>query len=168
MEPGPTGDRAARNVQELRGNITFTDLASRLAALGRHLNAESLGKIEHHDPNKRRRMDVDDLVALALALDTTPNRLLLTQEADNTDVTLAPNATVKAVDAWHWATERPFWQVESQLNPKLFPLWEQLREVHARISQVAEEADMSWAEVCEAVRVSGHYVIVKNERPPDA
>lgn len=51
-----------------------------------------------------RRIDVDDLVALAVALDTTPNRLLLPGDADDAEpVELTPEVRVSALDAWKWA-----------------------------------------------------------------
>jgi hypothetical protein len=51
------------------------------------MSAYSISKIETTD----RRIDVDDLVALAVALDTTPNRLLLPGAVSGTDdVELAP------------------------------------------------------------------------------
>lgn len=51
-----------------------------------------------------RRIDVDDLVALAMALRTTPNRLLLTASATEEDMELAPEVRVSELAAWQWAT----------------------------------------------------------------
>ncbi len=53
----------------------------------------------------QRRVDVDDLVALAVALDVSPNRLLLPVTANrNTEFALTPNADTTKAAAWSWAT----------------------------------------------------------------
>lgn len=60
-----------------------------------------VGKSETGD----RRIDVDDLVALAVALGVTPNRLLLPGSVrDDEPVELLPEVRVSAIDAWKWAT----------------------------------------------------------------
>ncbi|WP_208766958.1 helix-turn-helix domain-containing protein [Kitasatospora cineracea] len=51
-----------------------------------------------------RRVDVDDLVALALALGVSPNRLLLPDVASGAIVDLAPNYVAQPDQAWAWAT----------------------------------------------------------------
>jgi transcriptional regulator with XRE-family HTH domain len=72
-----------------------------MEALGVPIHASAVSKIEQRE----RRVDVDDLVALAVALDTTPNRLLLPGTASEADeVELTPEARVSAIDAWRWAT----------------------------------------------------------------
>ena len=60
--------------------------------------APVLSKAEQLD----RRVDVDDLVALSIALGVSPNRLLLTDKAEG-QIELAPSLTVHASDAWEWA-----------------------------------------------------------------
>lgn len=101
------GKRVAENLARLREaeHATYTDLAQWLQRLGRSLSAETLGKVEKQE----RRIDVDDLVALAVALDTTPNRLLLPATADDAKaVELTPKVSISALDAWKWATgEKP-------------------------------------------------------------
>ncbi len=56
-----------------------------------------------------RRIDIDDLVALAIALRSTPSRILLTAGAAETElVELMPEVSVSELDAWMWATgEKP-------------------------------------------------------------
>jgi len=107
IEIGAVGRRVAENLARMRGSekATYTDLSQWLDRLGRPLSAETLGKVEKQE----RRIDVDDLVALAVALDTTPNRLLLTGTADDAEpVELTPEAIVSALDAWKWAVgEQP-------------------------------------------------------------
>jgi len=59
-----------------------------------------LSRIERFE----RRVDVDDLVALAIALGTTPTRLMLPRDnSPGTDVALTSEVTVPANLAWSWA-----------------------------------------------------------------
>jgi 8-oxo-dGTP pyrophosphatase MutT (NUDIX family)/transcriptional regulator with XRE-family HTH domain len=100
---GPTGSRLAGNVRALREarRLNQPQLASRMDAVGAPIHASAISKIEQRE----RRVDVDDLIALAIALDTTPNRLLLPGHASETEpVELAPEVTLPALDAWKWAT----------------------------------------------------------------
>ncbi len=53
--------------------------------------------------NGTRVADVPELLALAVALDVTPNRLLLTADATDEPVGLTPNLSVTARCAWKWA-----------------------------------------------------------------
>ena len=71
----------AVNVRQVRGErrLTLDDVRDRLTELGRPILKTGLSKIETGE----RRVDVDDLLALALALETTPNRLLLDASADD-------------------------------------------------------------------------------------
>jgi 8-oxo-dGTP diphosphatase len=103
IEIGAVGRRVAENLARLREHrhLNYTDLSGLLVRLGRTLSAETLGKIERRE----RRIDVDDLVAFAIALDTTPNRLLLPGNASDDElVELAPEVEVSPLDAWKWAT----------------------------------------------------------------
>ena len=103
QEPGPTGLRVAANVKALREarGISVRGLAARMAELGRPLLPSGVGKIEQG----QRRVDADELVALALALDVAPNRLLLPAGAGTADgVELTPEVTIATEDAaWRWA-----------------------------------------------------------------
>lgn len=103
---GPTGARVARNLRTLRDDrkISRQKLAERMESLGRKIVPSGIEKIER----QTRRVDVDDLAALALALDVTPNALLLPPSADDTETHLTPNSSAPAVAIWRWATgERP-------------------------------------------------------------
>jgi hypothetical protein len=97
---GPAGQRLLRNVKKLRGRMTYTELSARLADLGRPIATLGLSRLERGT----RRVDADDLVALAIALGTTPNRLLLATDAGSEPMPLTPAVTVSARDAWLWAT----------------------------------------------------------------
>lgn len=70
---GSVGQRLAKEVARLRGRTTVRELSARLSKLGRPILPSGITKIEQGS----RRVDVDDLVALAVALKVTPTRLLL-------------------------------------------------------------------------------------------
>jgi len=97
-------ERVARNVAELRAErgLSVRQLAARLGeVVGYSLAPSAVSKIE----NGERRVDADDLVALAVALGVTPNRLLLDREAsDRHPVQLTPGLAFSQDDAWRWAT----------------------------------------------------------------
>jgi transcriptional regulator with XRE-family HTH domain len=102
IQPGPTGQRVQANLSELRDlrRISLRALADRLERLGHPVLASGLSKIELGD----RRADVDDLMALAIALDVAPNRLLLTGKASDEKISLTPEAEANQRTAWRWAT----------------------------------------------------------------
>lgn len=70
---GPVGRQVAANVKTLRGRIPVRELSARLEQLGRPILPSGITKIEQG----ARRVDVDDLAALAEAFDVSPYRLLL-------------------------------------------------------------------------------------------
>jgi transcriptional regulator with XRE-family HTH domain len=108
-EPGPTARRVAEALRRIRRGqeVTTAELSRRLAALGQPVPDTSITKTEAGT----RRVDVDDLPALALALGVTPNTLLLPEVSylGNTDAhLLTPAASGTAEQLWQWAQgERP-------------------------------------------------------------
>jgi transcriptional regulator with XRE-family HTH domain len=70
---GPTGETVRENVIRLRGGMQYKELAERLVAIGRPIPALGLRRIEAGE----RRVDADDLVALAVAFGVSPLTLLL-------------------------------------------------------------------------------------------
>jgi len=101
-EIGPVGQRVAQNIKGLREarGLNQTELAAAVKRLGRPVTRSAVSKTEE----AKRRIDVDDLVAFALALRATPNRLLLPKTADGEksyDVT--PDYQVSELAAWLWA-----------------------------------------------------------------
>lgn len=109
-EQGPSSERVAAAVLRIRRErgLSYAELARRLATLGHPILDTGLMKIE----KGHRRVDVDDLMALAVALDVTPNLLLLPQadfKNPRETVALTPGAEeVRTTDAWAWAYgERP-------------------------------------------------------------
>jgi transcriptional regulator with XRE-family HTH domain len=106
-EVGPTGQAVARNLvslREVRGLSTY-DLSKLLAAAGRPIAPSAISRIE----SRARKVDVDDLMALAVALRVSPVALLLPPTADpNSDIEITGHGSVSADLAWSWAlAEQP-------------------------------------------------------------
>jgi transcriptional regulator with XRE-family HTH domain len=99
---GPVSERVAANVKALRTErrLTLDDLAGRMRDLGRPLLKSGLSKIESGE----RRVDVDDFAALAIALETNVNRLLLSAHAEADDsIEITPELASTSRAAWGWA-----------------------------------------------------------------
>lgn len=84
IEIGDVGQQVATAVAELRRRRGWDQkrLAELVTEAGRPMSASIVGKIECG----ARRVDVDDLVALAFALEVSPARLLLSANRDPEDV----------------------------------------------------------------------------------
>ncbi|MFF1413375.1 helix-turn-helix domain-containing protein [Streptomyces sp. NPDC058289] len=97
---GPVGAHVAANLKALRASLLLTteQLAERMTGLGRPMHANTITRME----KKQRRVDVDDLVALALALETRPDALLLPMTIAK-EIQLAETLTVPGYKAWRWA-----------------------------------------------------------------
>jgi transcriptional regulator with XRE-family HTH domain len=72
---GPVGRSVIQNLERLRTEreLTYRQLSDRLSAIGRPIPTLGLSRIEKGN----RRVDVDDLVALCIALEVSPAALLL-------------------------------------------------------------------------------------------
>ncbi|GAB3995294.1 hypothetical protein GCM10029992_12170 [Glycomyces albus] len=105
MQTGPTAEHVAENVRRIRTarGLSTNQLSALLARAGHPIAQSSISNIEAG----RRRVDVDDLVALAVALDVNPSALLLPfNESGSIDLT--GGGTVAAKTVWEWADgERP-------------------------------------------------------------
>lgn len=115
---GPVGVRVAQNIEPLRDSrkLSQSELAQAVERLGRPMTRQIISKAEAAE----RRIDVDDLVALAIALDTTPNRLLLADDAGDEPMELTAELRVPALHAWQWATgERPLYELPAPDEPAL-------------------------------------------------
>ncbi|MFE2753998.1 TIR domain-containing protein [Actinosynnema sp. NPDC059335] len=100
---GPTGERVSARIAAIRRSrrLTLGELAAKLDELGRPIQLSALSKIE----KGQRRVDADDLVALALALDVSTNALLLPDQSDSTGSALLTSSTTMTThQAWEWAT----------------------------------------------------------------
>lgn len=92
-----------RRVREARGWSTY-ELAKKLMDGDRPISPSALAKVERGE----RRVDVGDLMALAVALNVAPSGLLLpvgTDPLEEVTVT-GRRRTVLALQAWEWADGR--------------------------------------------------------------
>jgi len=99
---GPVGQTVVENVEELRRarGLSFRDLSDRLAEIGRPI----LPTVLHRLSRGKRRVDADDLVALAIALDVNPSALLLPRSRLwEEPVELTPRVDRRMYDVWRWA-----------------------------------------------------------------
>lgn len=101
---GPTSRRVAENLLELRKarGLSTLKLSVAMEELGQPVPASGITRIEKGD----RRVDVDDLVAFALALNVSPNALFLPAKWDYEQVALTPNKSISSRTAWLWAEGR--------------------------------------------------------------
>ncbi|MDX3578670.1 helix-turn-helix transcriptional regulator [Streptomyces sp. FL07-04A] len=103
-ELGPTGEQVAANLQRVRlaRGYTMQQLRAEMEKLGRPLPATAVIKTEQGD----RRVDVDDLVAFALALNVSPLALLFPPEWSDRPIHLTPELAIRARTAWQWGEGR--------------------------------------------------------------
>ncbi|TPF84355.1 hypothetical protein BW10_02080 [Bifidobacterium sp. UTBIF-56] len=98
---GPTGKQVAANVARLRGGMQYKELAEKLTELGRPIAPLGLRRIESGE----RKVDVDDLMALAIAFDVSPLTLLLPESGSNripAQVT-GVQGDLTCAEVWRWA-----------------------------------------------------------------
>lgn len=112
-------DALAANVNALRTlrGLTRVDLAKRIQELGgahpsarqgaKSLSAYAIGSIEKRygeddRARERTRVDVDDLVTLALALNVPPSRLLLPSDGDSLRLTADYDVRRDVAEMWFY------------------------------------------------------------------
>jgi len=99
---GPTGEAVAANVARIREaqNLSYAELSRRLRDFGRPIAVLGLTRIEKSE----RRVDADDLAALALALGVAPITLLMPNAADwNSSVEVTGHREpLTAIQLWRW------------------------------------------------------------------
>lgn len=99
---GETGATVARNIRRIRidRGLAYTELAQDLKLLGRDIPTWGLRKIE----SGGRRVDVDDLMALAVALRVSPVTLLMphTGAGDNEVTAAGFTRPIPATTLWTW------------------------------------------------------------------
>ena len=100
-----TAETVSANVKRLRTkqNLGLRGLSKKLGEVGRPLGHSAVDQIE----KGTRRVDVDDLMALALALDVSPITLLLPgmPGADDPSAMVAVTGVesrVEAMKLWNW------------------------------------------------------------------
>lgn len=101
MDLGPAGQRVANNVGALRERrgMSLRQLSAALGRIGRPILPSGIIKAE----NGTRRVDAADLIALALVLGVTPNRLMLSADHNSETVELSVGVETTANGAWRWA-----------------------------------------------------------------
>ncbi|WP_160051323.1 helix-turn-helix domain-containing protein [Nocardiopsis sp. FR26] len=123
-ELGPTGRQVSENIRRLRNkrSLTVRELARRLTEThGRPFTPGAISRVEAGT----RRVDADDLVAFALALDVNPNTLLLAPTATG-DMEITGTSPRPAEDVWRWADGQ--WPLTWSENPE--ELRRQLMDYH--------------------------------------
>lgn len=98
---GETGETVRKNIRRIRDlrAVSGPELSAKLGELGRPIPPLGIHRIENGD----RRVDVDDLVAIALALGISPLALLLPIDA----AALLPEGEgYSAERIWDWGTGR--------------------------------------------------------------
>lgn len=120
---GPTGEavRAAVAAHRARLNLGYAELSRRLEAIGRPIPVLGLSRIEKGE----RRVDVDDLVALAYALEVTPLTLLTPKSHGPDDRVEATGVnSVAALDLWQWMrTDLPLGKTIEDVTENLEFQW---------------------------------------------
>lgn len=129
IELGPAGAYVATNVKRLRGDLAYTELSKRLADAGRDIPPLAVRRIEEG----ARRVDVDDLVALAVALGVSPISLLMPTTDHREDLVVTPGAgQVPAEQLWAWlcgAAALPgSGQTFMEFGSNAWPKWQHDRE----------------------------------------
>jgi hypothetical protein len=99
MDLGPVGERVARNITAFARGTSLRELSAALGEIGRPILPSGIIKAEKGE----RRVDAADLVAFALVLGVTPNRLILSADHNSEPVALAPGVETTANGAWRWA-----------------------------------------------------------------
>ncbi len=110
------GARIGQRVRDLRHarGLDLRGLAERLAEEGHPIKLGQLSKLELG----QRRVDVDDLVALAVVLNVTPGQLLMPAPTWGEDdvVALTPHRSVHWHRAWQWMCG-DYWLDDSMRPP---------------------------------------------------
>jgi transcriptional regulator with XRE-family HTH domain len=123
-EIGPTGRQVAANIRRLRAlrGYTVRELARRLTDdHGRPITAGGVTRIEAG----QRRVDADDLMALAVALSVNPTALLLPPTAEG-DIEITGAGPLSAAQVWRWADGQ--WLLTWSTDPE--ELRRQLMDYH--------------------------------------
>lgn len=98
---GATGETVRENIKRIRAELRMpvTELSAKLGELGRTIPPLGIRRIESGE----RRVDVDDLTGLAVALEVSPETLLMPY-AENADdeVQITGWEPMYASEAWRW------------------------------------------------------------------
>lgn len=120
-EAGPVGRQVAASVDQLREarGWSWRKMSAEVEQLGRPILPLGFTRMMRGD----RRTDVDELVALAVALRVDPNALLFNRRAERDDmIELTPGYSQRADLVWNWAAGRePL--PSAAVNPGENPTW---------------------------------------------
>ena len=96
--PGHTNEHVAANLRRARQSIgvDLRELSARITNAGRKISPSALSKVETGD----RRVDVDDLAALAYALETTPADLLIPPDGAAAPTGVPDQFVPEEIHAW--------------------------------------------------------------------
>ncbi len=136
---GATSDTVSANIRDIRTaqNLNYTQVSEQLETLGRSISAVGIRRIE----NGERRVDVDDLSAIAVALRVSPASLLMPNLEKVTEKDLVPitgwHKPITATVVWRWLTAveplvrgtfgtfvdhgLPSWERDARLTPIMLP-----------------------------------------------
>lgn len=99
---GVSGETVRANIKRVRGDkgMSQNDLSAKLREVGRPIPTLGIHRIENGD----RRVDVDDLVAIAVALGVSPTTFLVPDSLDGSDPVTATglSKTYPATALWDW------------------------------------------------------------------
>ena len=117
---GPTGETVRANITRLRAfrRLGYTELSERLKDLDKRISPLGLRRIE----NGARRVDTDDLFALAVALGVSPTTLLIPNTDHGGEQVAATGITEECTPEklWKWLRIEDF--VDPQVEPLEFRL----------------------------------------------
>ena len=120
---GATGAAVASNIARVRKSqqVSLQELEARLVALGRRISFSGLSKIERG----ARRVDVDDLMAIAVALDVSPLGLLLPVDQEPGETIEVTGARGSLALFWMWALggSTPFTRDDRAFVARSVPWW---------------------------------------------
>lgn len=121
-DTGPTSDTVAENITRLRSdqNLTYTQLSERLDTEAHWgITPTAIRRIEEGS----RRVTVDDLVALAVALKVSPSTLLMPHHSTaGARAKATGTGTQNASNIWEWLTARNALKGEAG-QKQLFEFW---------------------------------------------
>lgn len=139
---GPTSRQVAANLARLRTErgLSTTRLSAVLKALGQPIPPTGITRIE----KGQRRVDADDLVALALALGVNVSALLLPPTASGTAEVTGIDHPLEAFRLWAWASG------DAQLPLADDPAWDGPTENVPPAER--EQRSLRWWQLCKPHR----------------
>ncbi|WP_340540679.1 helix-turn-helix domain-containing protein [Nocardioides sp. GXZ039] len=143
------------DLRRLSGAGSQARLSERLRErVGLELDTSAVARIE----TGRRGVSVDELLALALALDVSPLRLLLPPTRDDTPTPITPTTSVAAGTLWTFCEQlEPWWDdaADETDDPagSRFEAWSRMRLGHEAVDDDRRESE-------RVVDASGGYAAV--------